>query len=337
MLKIQDVQAEAGKIVYGRLLVDSVQIPLILASGKRDGPVVVLHCAQHRTEYGGSTAVPRFLRGLDLDALQGTVVAMPLVDVPAIATTRLKEAYPEQTAEMRPRADQEMNINRVWPGKAAGTWINRLAWAISENVFRQATAVLDIHAARTCDHPFAGYSVEHAASKALALAFGTRVIDQTSTTALPLGQLHKAIPEKYNVAAILVEMPCSSMVVAEPIVAAVHLGMLNVCRHYGMLPGRPELPQEQIIFNRPDPTHVFISQHVGFFAWYKGYGSLVKKGEVVGEVRSLSTFEVLQECVAPFDGGLPSVGPGVSQVVLPGEELATLKPVVEIRRNAERS
>jgi predicted deacylase len=127
------------------------------------------------------------------------------------------------------------------------------------------------------------------------------------------------------------------MVVGEPIVAMVDLGIRNVCRHYGMLPGKPELPEEQIIFNRPDPTHVFIAQHVGFFTWYKGYGSLVKKGEVVGEVRDLSTFQVLQECVAPFDGGLPSVGPTLSQVVLPGEELATLKPVIEIRRNAGRS
>ena len=78
---------------------------------------------------------------------------------------------------------------------------------------------------------------------------------------------------------------------------------------------------------------MFISQHVGFFTWYKGYGETVKKGELIGEVRDISTFEVLQQCIAPFDGGLPSVGPGISQVVLPGEELATLKPVIEVVRN----
>jgi hypothetical protein len=334
MLKIQDVQAEAGKIVYGRLRVDSVQIPLILAAGQQEGPAVVFHCAQHRTEYGGSTAVPRFLRDLDLSALRGTVVAMPLVDVPAITTTRLKEAYVEQSREMQQYSQEERsNINRVWPGSASGTWVDRLAYAISENVFKQASAVLDFHAARVVDHPFASYSVEHQASRELAFAFGVRVIDQTSTSWHPVGQLHKAIPLHHNVASILVEAPCSSGVVAEPIVQLMYRGMLNVCKHYKMLPGAAELDAEQIVFRRPDPTHVFTSQHVGFFTWYKGYGSLVKKGELIGEVRDLSTFEVLQQCIAPFDGGLPSVGPDSSQVVLPGEELATLKPVIEVRKN----
>jgi uncharacterized protein len=334
MLKIQDVQAEAGKIVYGQLKVDSVQIPLVLASGQQEGPAVVFHCAQHRTEYGGSSAVPRFLRSLDLSKLRGTVVAMPLVDVPAILTTRLKEAYPEQAREMQQYTQEEKtNINRVWPGRASGSWIDRLACAISENVFKNAVGVVDFHAARICDAPFAAYSVEHAPSRDLAMAFGVRVIDQTSTSWYPVGQLHKAIPLHYNVPAILVEAPGSSLVVHEPIVELMYQGMLNVCKHYQMLPGEVELPAEQIVFRRPDPTHVFVSQHVGFFTWYSGYGSLVKKGDLVGEVRDISTFEVLQQCVAPFDGGLPSVGPGISQVVLPGEELATLKPVIEVRKN----
>ncbi len=336
MLKIQDVRAEAGKIVYGRLHVDSVQVPLILAAGAQDGPVVVFHCAQHRTEYGGSTAAPRLLQNLNLAELKGTVVAMPLVDVPAIATTRLKEAYADQSRDMQQYAGQERsNINRVWPGNATGSWVDRLAHAISEQVFKKATAVVDFHAARTVDHPFTSYSVEHGPSRDLAFAFGVRVIDQTSFTCPPPGQVHKSIPQYYNVPAILVEAPCSSGVVAEPIVRLMHRGMLNVCKHCGMLPGRPDLDDEQIVFRRPDPTHVFTSQHVGFFTWYKGYGELVTKGELIGEVRDLSTFEVLQPCIAPFDGGLPSVGPNTSQVVLPGEELATLKPVIEVRKNGK--
>ena len=193
--------------------------------------------------------------------------------------------------------------------------------------------MLDFHSARTCDHPFAAYSVEHGPSQDLAFAFGVRVLDQTSTSWHPVGQCDKAIPLNYDVAAILVEAPGSSMVAHEPIVQLMHRGMRNACKHYQMLPGELELDDEQVVFRRPDPTHVFTSQHVGFFTWYVGYGSLVKQGEIIGEVRDLSSFEVLQQCVAPFDGGLPSVGPSISQVVLPGEELATLKPAVQVRKN----
>ena len=334
MLTIQNVQAEAGKIGYGQFMVESVQIPLIVAAGMEDGPTLVIHCAQHRTEYGGSTAVPRFLRNLDLKQLKGTVVILPLVDVPAITTTRVKDAYPEQARDMAQYAQQERgNINRVWPGNASGSWVDRLAHALSQQVFKHASAVLDFHAARVVDDPFTSYSVEHNASKEVALAFGTRVIDQTSATCDPVGQLHKAIPLHFNVAAVLVEAPCSSRIVYEPIVQAMHRGMVNVCRHLKMLPGALELPAEQVTFRRPDPTHIFTSQHTGFFTWYLGPGSSVRKGDLIGEVRDISTFQVLQQCVAPFDGALPSVGPNTSQVVLPGEELATLKPVVETRRN----
>lgn len=334
MLRIQDVQAEAGKVVYGRFVVGSVQIPLILAAGRREGPVLVIHCAQHRTEYGGSTAVPRFLRNLDLEALKGSVVILPLVDVPAITTTRIKDAYPEQVRDMAQYAGQERaNINRVWPGNAAGSWVDRLAYALSNEIFKQATAVLDFHAARVVDDPFTAYSVEHGPSKEVALAFGTRTIDQDSTGHPPVGQLHKAIPLHFNVAAILVEAPCSSQIVYEPIVHQMHRGMVNVCRHLGMLAGAPELPEQQAIVRRPDPTHIFTAQHTGFFTWYLGPGCIVRKGDLVGEVRDLSTFQVLQECIAPFDGALPSIGPNTSQVVLPGEELATLKPIIESRTN----
>jgi len=335
-LKIQNSQAEPGKIVYGRLCVDAVQIPLILAAGKKDGPTLVLHCAQHRTEYAGSTAVPRLLSGLDLAALRGTVVALPLVDVPAIYATRLREAYAEQAKDMAQYAHQlRQNINRVWPGDASGSWVDRLAHTISEEVFAKADAVLDFHSARLCDHPFTSYAAEHAPSREIAFAFGLRVVDETGFDVPPAGQVHKAIPLHYQVPAILIETSPASSVVHESSVEAMHRGMLNVMKHLGMLAGKPELPAEQILFRRSDAVHIFRSQHVGFFVWHRGPGSIVQKGDLIGEVRDISTFNVLQECVAPFDGGLPSVGPDQSQVVMPGEQLATLKRVVEIRRNDE--
>lgn len=333
-VKIQECQAEPGRIVYGRVCVDTVQIPLILAAGQKDGPVLVLHCAQHRTEYAGSTAVPRLLRELDLAALRGTVVALPLVDVPAIYATRLKEAYVELAKEMARYAGQvRQNINRVWPGDASGSWVDRLAHTISEEVFAKADAVLDFHSARLCDHPFTSYSAEHAPSREIAFAFGLRVVDETGFDVSPAGQLHKAIPLHYQVPAILIETSPASRVVHESSVDAMHRGVLNVMKHLGMLAGKPDLPPEQILFRRSDAVHIFRSQHVGFFVWHRGPGSVVEKGDLIGEVRDISTFEVLQECVAPFDGGLPSVGPDQSQVVMPGEEVATLKRIVEVRCN----
>ena len=60
---------------------------------------------------------------------------------------------------------------------------------------------------------------------------------------------------------------------------------------------------------------------------------MVAKGDLIAEVRSLEDFSVLESHAAPCDGGLCSCGATESQLVLPGEELATLQPGAEIIHN----
>lgn len=335
MLRIQDVQAKKGEVVYGQFHVNGVAIPMILAAGKQDGPTLVMHCAQHRTEFSGTMAAHHLLNDFDFSAIRGTVVILPLVDLPAITSTRVADVYPQQNQDMKQYAGQlRSNINRVWPGDAEGSWVDRLAYALTHEVFAGASAVLDFHSCRLCDAPFTAYLDTHNASRELAFAFGTRILDEADADSFPPGQLHRSIPRAIDVPAILIEACPTSHFVTEDIAEVMVRGTLNVMRHLGMIDGEPELPPVQAVSRRPDPVTVFLSEHLGFFGPCKQRGEVVSAGELIGQVHSLSRFEVVQELRAPADGVLPSVGPDHSMLVLPGEQVATFKPVRDVRRNA---
>jgi predicted deacylase len=334
VLTIQNVKAEPGKVVYGQFRVDRVAIPLILAAGEQDGPTLVMHCAQHRTEFSGTVAAHELLSSFDFSQIRGTVVMLPLTDLPAIVSSRVKGAYAEQSAEMEKyRGQVRSNINRVWPGDAKGSWVDRLAYAVTNEVFAHASAVLDYHAARLCDGPFTAYLDTHDASRDLAFAFGCSLLDENDATSLPPGQLHRTIPRHLDIPAILIETSPASKFVTNDVAVAMTRGALNAMKHLGILDGELELPPVQMIFGRTDPVHVFCAEHLGYFGACKRPGDMVKAGDLVGQLRSPVTFEILQEMHAPEDGAMPSVGPDESMLVLPGEQVATFKRCREVRRN----
>ena len=335
-LEILAVKTAPGKVVHGSLELAGEHTPFGRAGAARDGPVLVVHCAQHQTEYSGSAMIGQLLAGLDLAKLRGALVTLPLANVPMIVRTRLPQTYQPQMDSLKPAEGTiRRNINRVWPGVKDGTWVERLAWMLAHEVFAKARAVLDFHSCRLCDDSFTSYVVSSRPSREIALAFGLEMIDETPDEGYFPGQLHRRVPIELGVPAILVEMSPTSTRVSWEAMQRARRGALNVMKHLGMLDGEPELPPVQVVFHRLSEQVNFTAGQIGFAQTYQRPGALVEKGDLIAEVRSFKDFTVLESHVAPCRGGLASCGPATSHVVLPGEELATLQPGVEVLRNAQ--
>jgi predicted deacylase len=321
-------------VTYSSLQLEGVHIPIILAAGANDGPVLVVHCAQHQTEYSGTAMIGQLLAGLDLSAMRGVLVILPLANLPLVVRTRLPQLFERQVLMNKPAEGTERNnINRVWPGVQDGTWNERLAYMLSHEVFSQAQAVLDFHSCRLCDPDFTSYVVTSPPSRQIALAFGTEAIDETPPEGYFPGQLHRRVPIELGIPAILVEMSPTSKQVGWDAMRRAGRGVLNVMKRLGMIAGGPELPAVQVIFHRLSQQVEFRAGQIGFALTYCRPGQLVKKGDLIAEVRSFKDFSVLESHVAPRDGGLASCGPDPNHVVLPGDELATLQSGVEVVRN----
>jgi predicted deacylase len=164
---------------------------------------------------------------------------------------------------------------------------------------------------------------------ALAKAWGGPLVDLQDEQSYAPGMLFLEAPRLLGKAAILVEMSPGRDVVPEMLEHNVR-GVWNVMTLLKMLPGRPRPPARQVVVRRSDPVTVFAAKREGYLTTYRQVGELVAKGELLGEIRDLQTFRVLQTIRAPFAGTCPSIGPGSElRLVKLGEEVATFKRVVE--------
>lgn len=328
------VRSSPGKVIYGSFVVDNVHIPLVVAAGKKPGPTLCIHCAQHGQEYSGSAMIGPLLAELDLSTLAGTLLVVPLCHIPHITRSRVPDAYQRIVAnwsegELAP----SVNINRRWPGKPDGDFNDHLAHRLAHGLFAEADAVLDYHSCRLCDPDFTSYQHGHEASRKLALAFGFEVIDEAPDEGHFPGQCHREVPRQIGTPAILVEMSPTAGQTNWHAIAEAKRGAINALRHMGMVAGRPVLPDVQVVFHRGGEGACMRAGQIGFAMTYRKAGSIVQKGELLAEVRSLKDFSVLERHVAPFAGGVGSAGPATHHVVLPGEELCTIQTGVEVIRN----
>ena len=104
----------------------------------------------HPAEYPAIEANIRFTRALDPARLRGTVVSLPLIDVPA---------FLPRTPFVCPIDDK--NPNRFFPGDPKGTFTDVMDDAIFRTVIAPADALIDLHGGDMVEAlvPFSIYSV----------------------------------------------------------------------------------------------------------------------------------------------------------------------------------
>jgi predicted deacylase len=109
------------------------QIEVFCCRGYSSGPLALITAGVHGDEYEGPTAVASLTNLLSPDSLQGTVVAVPVVNPEAFgAGTRL---HPKDGR----------NLARAFPGNAHGGPTEQLASAIFEGLAVRADYIIDLH------------------------------------------------------------------------------------------------------------------------------------------------------------------------------------------------
>jgi len=134
---------------------DTVDAPVVIMHGAHPGPVLWIQACIHGNEVGGTLALHRLLATLQPSRLRGTIVAVPILNVPAFR------------ARSRESPVDHANLNRVFPGSAGGRYSDQMADRIWRLVRATATAALDLHSAGDLGRvPF--YAIYHADGSAAA-------------------------------------------------------------------------------------------------------------------------------------------------------------------------
>ncbi len=113
----------------------AMAVPVTVLVGQSLHPRVVLMAGVHGDEYEGIRALQELAQEIDPSRLRGTVVVVPVANPLAFA------------AAQRRTPDDNVDLNRVFPGRADGCITERLADLLCRRVLRQANLVFALHGA----------------------------------------------------------------------------------------------------------------------------------------------------------------------------------------------
>jgi predicted deacylase len=117
---------------HNRSAYGHIPIPLLVAK-RGTGPTVLLTGANHGDEYEGPLALMALMRDLPLDRLNGRIIIVPALNMPAYrAGTRVSPV-------------DQVNLNRVFPGDRNGTTTMMLAHYIETVLMKLADYAFDFH------------------------------------------------------------------------------------------------------------------------------------------------------------------------------------------------
>ena len=240
-LTVGTATAEMGQKATGTIDVAAsgdaaTQIPVVVIRGAQPGPTLTLVSGAHGTEYASIIALEGLIGSLDPAQISGTVIILPLVNIPS---------FQQKVPHVNPVDNKSMN--RFYPGKEDGTQTERASYLITKQVVDRCDYLIDFHGG-DLDESLRSYAYwlvtgnakQDAFSKQMALAFGLdhiiisddRPKDLSATKYLDNTAAMRGKPT------ITVEAGYAGTVETDDVAALVQ-GTRSVMRLLKMLPGTP--------------------------------------------------------------------------------------------------
>ncbi len=111
-------------------------IPVMVMRGMKDGPVLGVTAAVHGNELNGISVIQRLFNEVSVDELSGTIVGVPVVNVPAFVRKKR-------------RFNDGVDINHIMPGKEDGNLSQVYAYRFVNRFVKHIDFLLDLHTAST--------------------------------------------------------------------------------------------------------------------------------------------------------------------------------------------
>jgi len=282
----------------------ATNIPVVVVHGAKPGPVLALVSGAHGTEYTSIIALEKLIGRLDPAEISGTVIIVPLVNIPS---------FEQKVPHINPVDGKSMN--RMYPGKMDGTQTDRASLLITKQVVEQCDHLIDLHGG-DLDESLRPYSYwtktsnenQDRISREMVLAFGldhiiisadrpkdpnaSRYLENTATT--------RGKPS------ITVEAGYAGTVESDDLSVLVE-GCLSVMRYLKMLPGTPSTIEHPVWVEK---IATITSEQTGIFYPLVRRGTYVEQGMKIGyvtdyvgktvfEARATASGVVLYICAVP--------------------------------------
>ena len=306
--------ASRGKKALGVLKVPAgsdagYDIPVAVIHGARPGPVLAVASGAHGSEYASILAVERLIDAVNPAEVAGTLVLLPLINVPS---------FEKITPHVNPTDNKSMN--RLYPGDPNGTQTDRASFVVTKEVVERCDHLIDLHGGDLDENlrPYSYWTVtgnqkQDELSRAMVLAFGLdHIIVSTDRPKDPKASRYlENTATTRGKASFTAEAGRSGPVVAGDVAALVN-GSLGTMKHLKMLGG----------IARPVARPVWLEKIVSVPAEREGvfHASVdrdahVAKGAAIGVVtdyhnRKLQDIVAAEAGIVLFIRALPSLKKG---------------------------
>ena len=287
--KLNLKKAPAGKIskYLLHLVTDGmglpIYIPIIVAKGEKDGTTLGLTAAVHGNELNGIPVIQRTFSEIDIKKLKGTLVGVPVVNVPSLM--RKKRRFIDGT-----------DLNHIMPGKREGNVSEVYAFRIFNKIIKQFDYLIDLHTASfgRINSYYIRADMKTKSTKKMAMLQNAQIIVHNP----PSDGTLRGAAEELGIPAITLEVGDPNRFQIGMIRSGL-TGIHNVLQELNMVSGKIEKPMSPPVICKH--SYWIYTDTGGILTVHPDITDLVKKGEKIATLRNIFGDEI-KKYFAPEDG-----------------------------------
>ncbi|WP_306641121.1 succinylglutamate desuccinylase/aspartoacylase family protein [Sanyastnella coralliicola] len=260
-----------------------IHVPVMVAKGTEPGPCMGVTAVVHGNELNGLRVVQQLMQKVDWQELKGTVVGVPVVNVPAILNQQR-------------RFNDDEDLNRIMPGREDGNMSDVYAARVMNRIIAKFDYLIDLHTASfgRINSFYIRANMKNDVQRKMAELQNADIILNNEGAD---GTLRSAASD-LGIHAITLEVGDPNRFQKGMIRSGIE-GVFNVLRHLQMIKGAVEQADEEAVFC--GSSYWLYADRGGILEVYPDITEVVRKGEKVATIRDVFG-AVVREYFCPEDG-----------------------------------
>ncbi len=292
VVKYLDVlQCPKGEITryFVRMVADGmglpIYIPVMVARGLQDGPVIGITAATHGNELNGIPVVQRLFKELqpEVNHLRGTIIGVPVMNVPGFLL-------------MQRKFNDGIDLNRIMPGRADGDTSQVYAHRLTDRIISQFDYLLDLHTASNgrVNSYYIRANIDDKETATLAKLQNAQIILNSPAK----DQTVRGVVQSNGGKAITLEVGDPNMFQKKLIRSGLE-GVNNTLVYLNFCEGEIVNPEQEAIIC--SHSYWIYTDKGGILQVMPNVTDKVQKGEVIAVIRNIFG-DVIKQYFAPEDG-----------------------------------
>ncbi|MFT6149687.1 MAG: putative deacylase [Saprospiraceae bacterium] len=270
-----------------------ISIPVMVARGKSDFPILGVTAALHGNELNGIPVIQRLFSEIDVKELNGVIIGIPVVNIPSYIRKKR-------------RFNDGVDLNHIMPGKADGSISQVYGFRLIDKIVQHFDYLLDLHTASQgrINSYYIRADMKHPVTRKMALIQNAQIIVHNP----PSDGTLRGAAEEMNIPAITLEVGNPNTFQKKMIKSGVE-GIHNILAYLEMTDDQIEEPETPVVICKR--SYWIYTQKGGLLTVHSKLLDQLKKGDLIATTRDVFG-NIVEEYHAPEDGIV--VGKSVSPV-----------------------